>query len=87
MKEFLEYLVKSIVPHHEDVEVTEEVREDIQDPSKKVYDYKIRVNKEDMGIIIGKEGRVIRSLRLMAKSKAIKDGVLINVELVEDAQN
>ncbi len=36
-----------------------------------------------MGLVIGKEGRIIKSIRALAKSKAIKEGVMIRVELNE----
>lgn len=76
MKEFLEYIVKSIIPNPDSVIV-----EETQDGS--VYNYLITVHPDDMGIIIGKEGRTIKSIRSIAKGKAIKDGVRINVELYE----
>lgn len=76
MKEFLEYIVKSIIPNSDAVIV-----EETQDGS--VYNYLITVHPDDMGIIIGKEGRTIKSIRSIAKGKAIKDGVRINVELYE----
>jgi len=76
MKEFLELLVKNIVNNPDDVSITEEIE-------GTVNNYKISVNPDDMGIVIGKEGRTIKSLRSLAKSKAIKDGIKINIELVE----
>lgn len=76
MKEFLTYLVQNVVKNPDDV-VVEEVLEGT------TYNYKITVNPDDMGLVIGKEGRIIRSIRALAKSKAIKEGVMINVELLE----
>lgn len=76
MQEFLNYLVLNIVKNPDDVKV-EEVLEGT------TYNYQISVNAEDMGLVIGKEGRIIRSIRALAKSKAIKEGIMINVELLE----
>ena len=76
MQEFLTYLIKNIVKKPDDVTV-EEILEGT------TYNYQISVNQEDMGLVIGKEGRIIRSVRALAKSKAIKEGVMINVELLE----
>jgi len=76
MQEFLTYLITNIVKNPDDVNV-EEVLEGT------TYNYQISVNAEDMGLVIGKEGRIIRSVRALAKSKAIKEGIMINVELLE----
>ena len=37
-----------------------------------------------MGLVIGKGGRTIRSIRSLVRAKAIKDGVRIRVELIND---
>lgn len=77
MKEFLEFLVKSIVKN-EDAVLVEEGLDMTGGPL-----LKLTVAKEDMGLIIGKEGRTIKSLRNLVKSKAIKEDKRINVELIE----
>ena len=79
MKEFLEYLLKQIVSKPEDIAITENEEDGI-----KVY--LVKVAPEDMGIVIGKEGRNIKSIRNMAKAKAIKDNVRISVVLQEENQ-
>ena len=76
MKEFIEYLVTNITKNPDDVSV-EEVLVD------STYEYRIIVNKEDMGLVIGSEGRIIKSIRALSKSKAIKEGIMINVLLLE----
>lgn len=79
MKEFIEYLLKQIVSKPESIEVQESNTGDI-------FQYLIKVDPSEMGLVIGKEGRTIRSLRALAKAKAIKDNVRINLELVDDAR-
>jgi predicted RNA-binding protein YlqC (UPF0109 family) len=76
MKEFLEYIIKEIVTKPEAIEINE-VREG------GMFIYKIQAAEEDMGLLIGKEGRTIKSIRNMAKAKAIKDDVRISVVLEE----
>jgi len=76
MKEFLEYLIKEIATKPEEARV-EEVEEN------GVYIYQVHVAEEDMGVIIGKEGRNIKSLRNLAKTKAIKDNIRIQIVLEE----
>ena len=77
MKEFIDYLLKQIVYKPEAVNVAE-------DQVGGVFQYKIAVDPSDMGLVIGKEGRTIRSLRALTRAKAIKDNVSINLELTED---
>lgn len=77
MKEFLEYILKSIVKNPEEVVVTESKEETL-------YTYSIKVAQSDMGIVIGKEGRTIKSIREMAIAKAIKEQKRVNVLLLED---
>lgn len=77
MKQFVDFLVKQIVNNPDQVEVTE-----TQDNG--VFIYTIKAATEDMGIIIGKEGRNIRSIRNVAKAKAIKDNVRISIVLEDE---
>ncbi len=79
MKEFIEYLVKSIVKMPEAVSVTQQNVE-----GSTVYT--IKVDDSEMGLIIGKQGKTIRSIRDLAKAKAIKDNVRIRIELIESEQ-
>lgn len=76
MKQLLEYLVKSIVEKPKKVEIRERKQEGFTE-------YSIKVDPEDIKIIIGKNGRTIRAIRALAKTKAIKQGKRINVKLEE----
>jgi uncharacterized protein len=77
MKEFLEFIIKEIVTKPQDIEI-DEVKEG------GLFIYRIHAAEEDMGLLIGKEGRTIKSIRNMAKAKAIKDDVRISVVLEEN---
>lgn len=76
MKQLLEYLVKSIVEKPEKVEIKENKQEGF-------VEYLIKVDPEDIRIVIGKNGQTIQAIRTLAKTKAIKQGKKINVKLEE----
>ncbi len=77
MKDFIQYLVESIAKHPEDVEVVEKQLDDTYIKEE------ITVHPDDMGLVIGRNGRTIRSVRELAKAKAIKANVKVDVELLE----
>lgn len=76
MRDFIEFLVKQIVNAPEKVNVYHVAADNADE-------YHITVDSEDMGLIIGKEGKTIRSIRAIAKAKAIKDDVFIRIEIDE----
>jgi len=61
MKELLEYILKGIVKHPEDVVVVE-----LEEGGKKVFE--IVVSPEDVGQVIGKDGRTIKSIKILMSS-------------------
>lgn len=65
MKEVLEHILKGIVKHPEDVVVME-----FEEEGKKVFE--IIVNEEDVGQVIGKDGRTIKSIKIILSS--LSDG-------------
>jgi len=77
MKEFIEFLVTSLVKNPQSVAV-----EEMQEGSN--YRYTIAVDPADMGLIIGKEGRTINSIRSLAKAKAVKEGVWVDIQLLDN---
>lgn len=76
MKETLVYILQAIVDNPEAVMVKE------QDEEGTLH-FIITVVKEDMGKVIGKEGKIIRSIRNIMKIRAIKENKRINVTLAE----
>lgn len=77
MKQFLEFIIRNIVKNPDSVEITETKQDNL-------FIYKIKVATDDMGIVIGKEGKTIKNIREMAIAKAIKDQIRVNVLLEED---
>lgn len=75
-KELLEYIVKNLVTSPEQVEIFE-----VENDSRTVL--KVKVAKEDMGRIIGKEGRIIRSIREIIYAYAMKDSKKVSVDVEE----
>ncbi len=75
-KDLLEYIVKNLVTSPEQVEITE-----IQNDSRLVL--KVKVSKADMGRVIGKEGRIIRSIREIIYAYAMKDSKKVSVDIEE----
>lgn len=76
MKETLVYIISSIVDHPDMVSVEEEEVDGI-------VNLTIHVSPEDMGKVIGKEGKIIRSIRNVMKVKAMKEDKRINVAIAE----
>ena len=76
MKELLEYVAKALVDFPEDVSVTE-VEGD------KVTTLELRVNEKDMGKVIGKQGRIAKSIRALIKAASGKTSKRAVVEIVQ----
>ena len=79
MKELITFIITNIVKIKDKVEVTEMV-ESVTN-RKTLF---ISVEKEDMGIVIGKMGKTINSIRNIAKSKSIKDNTFVNIQIKEN---
>lgn len=73
----LRYLVAQLVDHPEDVEISES-----GDSERTLLT--IKVHPEDMGKVIGKSGRIIKSLRDLMKILATKKGIYVDVVLAEE---
>lgn len=77
MKEFIELISKKLVEHPDDVQVQQIDREDEQV-------YELRVNPEDMGRVIGKNGSVAKAVRTLIAAAAAKAQVRATLEIVEE---
>lgn len=75
MKELIEYIAKSIVNKPEEVVVTEERESDH-------VTLKLSCAQDDMGRVIGKQGRVAQAMRTLLRVMAVREGVKANLEIV-----
>ena len=79
MKELLIALAQGLVDHPEAVAVT------VDEPGEGgVTTYHLRVAPDDMGRVIGKQGRIAKAIRTIMRSAAIHTGEKITVE-IDDA--
>ena len=75
-QEFLEYLIKGLVDHPEDVKIDRKVDE-------MGVLLSLKVNPEDMGQIIGKEGSTARSIRSLVRIVGLKNHARVNLKIEE----
>ena len=75
MKELLLYMAKSLVDNPDKVEVNEIEGE--------TTPLELRVAPEDMGKLIGRQGRIAREIRTIVKSVAQRTGQKVTVEIVD----
>ncbi len=75
MKNLVEVLAKSLVDHPEEVVVTENEKED-------AIVISLTVAQEDMGKVIGKQGRIAKAIRSIVKAAASKSDKKIIVEIM-----
>jgi len=78
MKELLEYIAGSLVNNPEAVSVTE-----IKSEYDRSVTLELRVAKEDMGKVIGRQGKIARTIRLIMKAAAVKANTRVQVEIVQ----
>ncbi len=78
MKDALEYIISSIVDNPSSVSISEELDEN------GIITYTIRVAKEDIGKVIGKDGKIIRAIRNVMKIPAIKQNKRVRVAIGEE---
>lgn len=76
MKELLEVIAKNLVDHPEDVTVTESQGE-------RSLILELKVAPEDMGKVIGKQGRIAKAIRTVVKAAAVHEDKHIVVEIVQ----
>jgi hypothetical protein len=74
MKELVEYIARSIVDHPDQVAVLE-----TRTPGRVVLT--LKVAQEDVGKVIGKQGRIIQAIRTLLKVAAVKEGIKVMLEV------
>ena len=76
MKELLETIARSLVDYPDEVSVNEV-------DSENGIVLELKVAKDDMGKVIGKQGRIAKAIRTVVKAAAIKENVRVVVEIVQ----
>jgi len=76
MKEILEVVIKNLVDNPEEVSVKELEGE-------KSIVFEVKVSESDMGKVIGKQGRIAKSIRTVMKAIASKDKKRITIEFID----
>ena len=75
MKEIVEIIARALVDHPEAV-VVEEKDED------RMTEIELHVAQEDMGKVIGKQGRIAKAMRTVVKAAATRENQRVTVEII-----
>ena len=74
MKELIEVIAQSLVDNPDEVVVTE-------NETEKGIEISLKVSDDDMGKVIGKQGRIAKAIRTVAKAAASKEDKKVIVEI------
>ena len=75
MRELVEIIAKALVEEPDSVKVT-------QIDGEKTIILELAVAPDDMGRVIGKQGRIAKAIRTVVKAMAAKEGKRVNLEIV-----
>jgi predicted RNA-binding protein YlqC (UPF0109 family) len=75
LKGLVEYVARALVDKPEAVKVDE-----VQDGNTTVYE--LEVDEEDIGKVIGRQGRVVRGMRALVKAAATRKGIRVDLDVV-----
>ena len=76
MQAFLEYVVKGLVQHPEEVSVTP-----VERGGQTIFE--LRLNSTDAGRVIGRQGQTINAIRMLLQAGSAKQGLRCSLELVD----
>lgn len=76
-REVLEYITPWLVDNPDDIEIAE------LEGDGKAYVLELSVHPDDVGKVIGKRGRMIRSIRTLSKAAGQREGRNYSVEVVD----
>ncbi len=76
MKELLEQIARSLVDSPDEVSVNE-----IEGEQSLILE--LKVSEDDMGKVIGKQGRIAKAIRVVMKAAAIKENKRVVVEIIQ----
>jgi uncharacterized protein len=76
LRDLVDYLARGLVDHPEQVEV-----EEVEEPDALVYE--LKVAEEDLGKVIGKQGRTAKALRTILSAASAKSRRRVVLEILE----
>ncbi|HOJ11081.1 MAG TPA: KH domain-containing protein [Clostridiales bacterium] len=76
MKELLESIVRALVDNPEEISVNE-----IEGEKSLILE--LKVASDDMGKVIGKQGRIAKAIRTVMKAAAVKENKRVVVEIIQ----
>lgn len=76
MKELLTYIAQNLVDNPDEVSITERETE-----TETVFE--VRVADNDMGKIIGRQGRIVKQIRILMRSVAQRQGKKVSVDIMD----
>lgn len=76
MGELVEFIAKSLIDNPDMVEVNE-----VEDSQSLIIE--LKVAPDDMGKVIGKQGRIAKAIRTVVKAAATKDNKRVIVEIIQ----
>ncbi len=77
MKDFVAYIIKNLVDHPDKVEIKEV-------GGTHTLIIELKVDKTDIGKIIGKKGKTINAIRTLLMAVASRNGLRVNLEILEE---
>lgn len=75
MEEFLKTIITNLVDNKESVEIT-------KTETEKSITFEVKVAEGDMGRVIGRQGRLAKSIRIVMKAAASKEHKKVSVEFI-----
>ncbi len=75
MKELVVYIVKALVDNPEEVVIEETIEND-------EIILKLKVSQDDVGKVIGKQGRIAKAIRTVLKSAGNKEKIKVSLEIL-----
>ena len=76
MKELLTYVVQNLVENPDQVSVTERKADG-------EIIFEVRVADGDMGKVIGRQGRIVKQIRILMRAVAQRKGKKVSVEIMD----
>ncbi|NLA26994.1 MAG: KH domain-containing protein [Firmicutes bacterium] len=75
MKQLLEHIARALVDNPDEVDV--QMRED-----ERVTTLELRVSPDDIGKVIGRQGRIVKAIRTVVNAAAVKENKRVMVEVI-----